>query len=132
MLAGAASVLHHTGRSSRRSSGRALSQQVPVGKTSDTPGSKDLFAQPPFRADPKAVADNQHTDKRLRIDRRSSRLTVKGCQVFPNPIELDKAIDRTQQMCLGYMPFARELIDQSVLLDLPLPHHRLPPSRRDL
>jgi hypothetical protein len=31
-----------------------------------------------------------------------------------------------------HMPFERELVEQRVLLDFPLPHHRLPPSRRDL
>ena len=30
------------------------------------------------------------------------------------------------------MPFQRELVEQRGLIDLPLPHHRLPPSRRDL
>jgi hypothetical protein len=52
--------------------------------------------------------------------------------VCPNPIELNKAINRTQQMCLGHMPFQRKLVEQRFLLDLPLPHHQLPPSRRDL
>jgi hypothetical protein len=52
--------------------------------------------------------------------------------VYPKPIEVHEAIDRPQQMLLRHMPFERKLIEQRVLLDLPLPHHRLPPSRRDL
>jgi hypothetical protein len=39
---------------------------------------------------------------------------------------------RAQQMLLGHVPIKRKLVEQRVLLDLLLPHHRLPPSRRDL
>jgi hypothetical protein len=35
-------------------------------------------------------------------------------------------------MLLGHVPIKRKLVEQRVLLDLLLPHHRLPPSRRDL
>jgi hypothetical protein len=34
-------------------------------------------------------------------------------------------------MRLGHVTFERELVEQSVLLDFPIPHHRLPPSRHD-
>jgi hypothetical protein len=64
--------------------------------------------QPPFRADAEAVADDQHANQQLRIDRRPPRLTVEGCQVCPNLIELNKAIDPAQQMCERYMPLERE------------------------
>ena len=46
----------------------------------------------------------------------------------PNPAQVDKAIDRPQQMLLRHMPFERKPIEQRVLLDLPFPHHRLPPA----
>ena len=49
----------------------------------------DLGAQPPFQA----AADDQRADQQVRIDRRPSRLTIKGCQVFLNPIELNRAQD---------------------------------------
>jgi hypothetical protein len=52
--------------------------------------------------------------------------------VCPKPIEVKEAIDRPQQMLIRHMPFERKLVEQRVLLDLPLPHHRLPPGRRDL
>jgi len=52
--------------------------------------------------------------------------------VCPKLIELNKAIDRAQQMRLRHMPFERKLVEQRILLDLSLPHHRLPLSRRDL
>ena len=81
----------------------------------------DLFAQPPFRADTEAVPDNQHPDQQLRIDRRPPRLAIEGCQVCPKPIEVNEAIDRPQQMRLGYVTFERELVEQSVLLDFRSP-----------
>src|SRR5215472_10429881 len=48
-----------------------------------------------------------------------------------NAVEFDEAVERAQQMRLGHVTFKRELVEQSVLLDFPLPHHRLPPSRHD-
>jgi len=48
--------------------------------------------------------------------------------MLPNPAQVDKAIYRPQQMLLGHMPFERKLTEQLILLDLPFPHHRLPPA----
>jgi len=93
-----------------------------------TPLPLDLVAQPPFRADAAAIADDQHADQQLRIDRRPSCLTVKGRQVRPNAAQVNEAVDRPQQMRLGYMAFERELVEHGVLLDLPLAHHRLSSS----
>jgi hypothetical protein len=39
----------------------------------------------------------------------------------PQPIELDKPVDRAQQMPLRHMPLKRELIKQRVLPDPALP-----------
>jgi hypothetical protein len=80
----------------------------------------------------KAVADDQHADHQLRIDRRPANGTVKRRQLAPQLVEFNKPINRPQQVSFRNMPFQRKLIKQRVLLDLPLPHHRLPPSRRDL
>ncbi len=41
----------------------------------------DLLAQPPLRADAEAVADDQHPDQQLRIDRRPSHLAVERRQL---------------------------------------------------
>ena len=92
----------------------------------------DLLAQPPFRADAEAVAHDQHADHQFRIDRRSAHGAVERLQLPSQPVEFDKPINRSQQVLFGHMPFERELVEQRVLLDFPLPHHRLPPSRRDL
>jgi hypothetical protein len=71
----------------------------------------DLFAQPPFRADAKAVADDQHADQQLGIDRRPSCLTVEWRQVSPNALEINKAVDRPQQVLFRHVPFERKLIE---------------------
>src|SRR5215469_1545823 len=88
----------------------------------------DLLAQPPFRADAKAVAHDQHADHQFRIDRRSAYGTVERLQLPPQPVEFDKPINRSQQVLFRHMSFERELVEQRVLFDLPLPHHRLPPA----
>ena len=58
----------------------------------------NFLAQPPLRADPKAVADDQHPDHQLRIDRRPSHLAVKRRELAPHLVEIDKTIDRPQQV----------------------------------
>ena len=92
----------------------------------------NLLAQPPLRADAEAVADDQHPDQQLRIDRRPPHLAVERRQLPPQSVEFDKPINRPQQVSFRHMPFERKLVKQRVLLDLPLPHHRLPSSRRDV
>jgi hypothetical protein len=49
----------------------------------------------------------------------------------PQPVEFNKPVNRPQQVSFRHMPFQRKLAKQRVLLNLPFPHHRLPPSRRD-
>src|SRR5215472_8279870 len=67
-----------------------------------------------------------------KLPRPSSTLPVERLQLPPQPVEFDKPINRSQQVLFRHMSFERELVEQRVLFDLPLPHHRLPPSRRDL
>jgi len=41
-------------------------------------------------------------------------------------------LTRPCRRAVGHVTVERELLEQDILLDLPIPHHRLPPSRRDL
>src|SRR5205085_11713067 len=82
-----------------------------------------LLAQSPLRADAKAVADDQHANQQLRVDRWPTHLAVERRQFLPQPVEFDEAIDRPQQVLLRHMPLERKLVKQSLLLDSPLPHH---------
>jgi hypothetical protein len=92
----------------------------------------NFLAQPPLRADAKAVADDQHPDHQLRVDRRPSHFAVKRRQFAPYPVEVDKPVDRSQQVLRRHMAFERELVEQSFLPASTFPHHRLhsgPPDR---
>ena len=62
-----------------------------------------LLAQPPLRADAEAIADNQHPDHQLRIDRRSPNRAVERRQVSPNFGQVDEAVDRSQEMISRHM-----------------------------
>src|SRR5215207_5374097 len=83
-----------------------------------------LLAQAPFRADAEAVADDQHADQQLRIDRRPTDGAVKRRQLLPQPIEFYKSVDRAQQMRHRNMLLKRKLVKQSVLPDAVFPHHQ--------
>jgi hypothetical protein len=72
--------------------------------------------------------------RRSAIDRRTTRhpgyakRTVEGCQVRPNAAQVNEAVNRPKQVCLRDVAFERKLVKQIFLLDLPIPHHRLPPG----
>jgi hypothetical protein len=83
----------------------------------------DFLAQPPFRADAKAVADDQHPDQQLRIDRWAAFLAIEWRQPPPQLAEFHEPVDRAQQVPLGHMTVERKLAKQSVLPDAAFPHH---------
>ena len=91
----------------------------------------NLLAQPALRANAEAVADHQHPDHQLRINRRPAHLAVKRRQLAPHPVEVDKPVDRSQQMIRWHMAFERKLIKQSFLPAPTFPHHRQHPSPPD-
>ena len=64
----------------------------------------DLVAEPPLRADTKAVADDQHAQKQLRIDRGTARAAVERCQLSPQVRQVDEAVDRAKKMVRRHMP----------------------------
>jgi len=84
-----------------------------------------IFAQPPFRADAEAISDDQHSDQQFRIDRRPSCHTVERRQMLP---QVNKAVDRPQQMRLGHVAFEPKLVEESVLLDCRSPIIDCPPA----
>ena len=85
----------------------------------------DLFAKTPFRTDAEAVANDQHADHQLGINRGASRAAVEGRQLSPYLAKLDEPVDRPQKVIWWNMPFERELIEQRSLFDLPVSHHDL-------
>src|ERR1700722_6530412 len=94
----------------------------------------DLVAQPPFGANAEAVADNEHPDHQLRIDRRATRLAIVRLQTRSNLRKVDEPVDPAKQVIVGGMPLMVEALEPPPLHPPPLAHHRpnLPrPSRRN-
>ncbi|MEA2880534.1 MAG: hypothetical protein QOF14_5730 [Hyphomicrobiales bacterium] len=83
----------------------------------------NLLAQTPLGADAEAVAYDQHSDHQFGIDRGSTNGAVEWSQLPPQFTKLDEPVDRAQKMIGWNVPFERELIKQSSLFDLPMPHH---------
>src|SRR5579862_6938100 len=70
----------------------------------------DLFAQPALRTDAEAIANEQHAYQQLGIDRRTPDLTVEGSQMSADSGQVDKPVDRTQQVIGRQMAFETELV----------------------
>ena len=87
----------------------------------------DLLAEPPLRPDAHDVADEQHADHQLRVDRWSTDRAVERRQVAADAREVDEAIDCPQQVISRHVVLERELIEQRALRHLPRTHHRRHP-----
>src|SRR3979490_1589964 len=83
----------------------------------------NLLAQTPLGADAGAVTYDQHPDHQFGINRGPANGAVERSQFPPQLAKLHEPVDRAQQMIGRYMPFQRELIEQSSLFDLPMSHH---------
>jgi hypothetical protein len=56
----------------------------------------NLVAKPPLGPDAHAVADDQHSDHQLRINRVPSKLTVKGLQCLTEAIKVEMPVNAAQ------------------------------------
>jgi hypothetical protein len=83
----------------------------------------NLLAKPTLGADAEAVAYDQHSDHQFGIDRGPANGAVEWSQLPPQFTKLDEPVDRAQKMIGRNVPFERELIKQSSLFDLPMPHY---------
>jgi hypothetical protein len=84
----------------------------------------DFLAQPPLRSDAVAVANQQHPQEKLGINRRPADRTVEWRQFAPNDRKIDEPIDVPQHVSGWYVPLQRELVEQSRLISLLWTHHR--------
>ena len=87
-----------------------------------------LLAQPPFRADAKAVADDQHADHELRIDRGTASVAIERCEVMPQLAEIEEAINGSQQVSARHILLEVEGVEELVLPAALPTHHRRAPS----
>lgn len=58
----------------------------------------NLFAQPSLGPNAEAVADDQHSNHQLRIDRGAACVTVEGREVLAQFAEIEESINPTQQV----------------------------------
>lgn len=88
----------------------------------------DLVTEAALRADAHAVADDQHPDHQLGIDRGSAHLAVIRAQLLAQPRQVHEAIDRAQQMLCRDVPLQAELVEKRLLRHPPLTHHQSAPA----
>ena len=58
----------------------------------------NLFTEPPLGPDAHTVADDQHPDHQLRVNRGPSNLTVKGLQDLTETLKVEMPVNAAQQM----------------------------------
>jgi hypothetical protein len=61
----------------------------------------DLLAQPSLRANAEAVADDEHPDHQLGINRGPPDVAVIGPQMRPNLGQVDEPVDLAKQVTVG-------------------------------
>jgi len=83
----------------------------------------DLFAQTAFGADAQAIADDQHADHQLGINRRPSGMTVVRGQVLMQIGQIQKAVDLAQQVVLRHQFIEVERLEKGLLWVIVAAHH---------
>src|ERR1700689_1733776 len=89
-----------------------------------------LLAQPPLEADAVAIADDQHSDHQLGINRRPANLAIEGHKLLAklHQYPCHHRIDPSQQMPCWNAPFEVEQVKQLALIPSLLTHHGKPPQ----
>src|SRR4051795_13039532 len=83
-----------------------------------------LLTQPPLGADAHAIADNQHPDHQIGINRGSAHGAVERLQLRAHNVEINEPIDAPKQVITGHMIIQAEIIEEPRRRCLPS-HHRL-------
>jgi hypothetical protein len=105
---------------------RDLVVQIELAKPSIGQMQLDFLGELALRADAVAVADDEHPDHQLGIDRRTADVAVMGLELF---VQVGKRyrhehVHAAQQMVLGDPIFQPELVEQTALIAPLPPHHR--------
>src|SRR5579862_3063053 len=89
-----------------------------------------LFAQSPLEADAVAIANDQHSDHQLGINRRPANLAIEGHKLLTKLHQYpgNHRIDPPQQMPCWNAPFEVEQVKQLALITSLLTHHGKPPQ----
>ena len=103
-----------------RSSGRVLRLQTEPAEPSVGQVQMDLLAQPPLRPDAEAIADDQHPDQQLGVDRRPAGRAVEGPDASARRQDRQSRRSRAADGPPARVPRARTR-KTVPLLDLPIP-----------
>ena len=87
----------------------------------------DLLAQPRLGADAVEIADQQHADHQLGVDRGAARVAVMLSQAGADEREIENGVDAAQQVIGWNVSIYAEDIEELRFPDLP-PHHCHAPS----
>ena len=85
----------------------------------------NLFTEPPLGPDAHTVADDQHPDHQLRVNRGPSNLTVKGLQSLTETLKVEMPVNAAQQMIGRDMVVEAKVVKQLGRCRLNA-HHRYP------
>jgi hypothetical protein len=96
----------------------AEAAEPPVGQVE-----MDVLAQPTLGPDPHHVADDQHPDDQLGIDRGPARVAVERPKPRPHPVHVEEAVDLPKQVVGGHVALQIELVEE-LRLGLLNAHHR--------
>jgi hypothetical protein len=91
----------------------------------------DLLAQPTLGPDAEAVTDEEDADQQFGINRRAACRAIERRKMRSDVAEIDEPVDRAQHVIGRYVSLEAELVEQCVLNDLPLAHHRCVSSLDD-
>ena len=88
----------------------------------------ELFAQPPLEADAIAIADDQHSNHKLGINRGPANVAIEGRKLLANlnQYPCHDRIDPAQQMVRWDAPFEVEKVKQLALIARLSTHHGKP------
>ena len=111
---------------------RVIRHLVLETKTTEPPVAKvefNLLAQSPIEADAVAVADDQHPDHELGVNRRTTDVAVERLELLAQIAKDPRhdRIDPSQKMAARNTPFEIEQIEQLALIARLPPHHAQPP-----
>ena len=86
----------------------------------------NLFAQAALGTDAHAIADEQHADHQLGIDRRPAGVAVKRLQPVPNVFKVKMPVDSPELMVGGHVVIETEIVKQPGRRRLNAHHRRIP------
>src|SRR6478609_5555328 len=84
----------------------------------------DFLTEPPFGTDAHAVADDQHPQHQVGIDRGPADSAVERPQLCTDALQINKPVDAAKQMIPWHIIIEAEIIEQLRRRDLHA-HHRL-------